>query len=459
MKCQGLSVIFCALLSVVSVLGCKLSKSSSLKDVGRSPGDVNRSMNMVYLRPTVSVVYKGECPSTDNSRVTRYCSGLKNLKQLSKSAYESELRRAILSLRPGGAKTPNNPALVKTLEEEMARIRSMLSGPLSPDVRKSLESKLAGYVHQLNEAKMTGFTSEEQERYDFIMQRLTSGQDVTVDEGMTNYTLAMTPFDSSSFDPLFVVIPAGKFIMGSPVTESGRNSDEGPQQQVTIAKGFELQTTEVTQKQWVAVMESNPSYFSIREHCPREYAEVDGIRMCPNNPVEVVSWEDAQKFIQKLNSRGDGYRYRLPTEAEWEYAARAGTTGPHSGDLVAMAWYVLNSGKMTHPVASKRANGWGLYDMHGNVEEWTDDFYRAYSDPPGAQMDSLRVRRGGGYVSFEFQTRSAYRSHPGPLGPRGPGSNMGSGFRLVREKTDTGNAKTKIDIFGNEGGFENLDGF
>ena len=114
----------------------------------------------------------------------------------------------------------------------------------------------------------------------------------------------------------FVKIPAGTFMMGSPATESGRDSQhEGPQHQVTISKGFELQATEVTQGQWVAVMGSNPSYFTSPEHCPGEHVESGGVRMCPNNPVEEVSWNMAQEFIQKLNSRGDGYRYRLPTEA------------------------------------------------------------------------------------------------------------------------------------------------
>src|SRR5437667_5221339 len=110
---------------------------------------------------------------------------------------------------------------------------------------------------------------------------------------------------------------------------------------------------EVTQAQWESVMERNPSRFRGADR-----------------PVEQVSWNDVQQFLQKLNARGDGYRYRLPAEAEWEYAARAGTSGPYAGNLDAMAWYEQNSGKQTHPVGQKQPNAWGLYDMHGNVWEW-----------------------------------------------------------------------------------------
>ncbi len=231
----------------------------------------------------------------------------------------------------------------------------------------------------------------------------------------------------------FVKIPAGTFMMGSPTTESGRDSDEGPQHQVTISKGFELQATEVTQGQWVAVMGSNPSDFKSPQDCPGEHVESGGVRMCPNNPVQQVSWNMAQEFIQKLNSRGDGYRYRLPTEAEWEYAARGGTTGPYAGDLEAMAWYDQNSGGMTHPVAKKQANAWGLYDMHGNVWEWTADWYAssyssgAVTDPTGPSTGSNRVVRGGGWDYGARFCRSAFRHN---LSPDDRGGNLG--FRLLR---------------------------
>jgi formylglycine-generating enzyme required for sulfatase activity len=233
-------------------------------------------------------------------------------------------------------------------------------------------------------------------------------------------------------DMSFVSIPAGTFMMGSPANESGRDSDEGPQHQVTISKGFELQATEVTQGQWVAVMGSNPSRFSRHTHCPGEHVESGGVYMCPNNPVEYVSWDMAQEFIQKLNSRGDGYRYRLPTEAEWEYAARAGTTGPYAGDLEAMAWYDQNSGYITHPVAKKQANAWGLYDMHGNAYEWTADWYGSYSsgavtDPTGPSTGSIRVFRGGSWYDRARYCRSALRDGVSP-----DFRYFSLGFRLLR---------------------------
>jgi formylglycine-generating enzyme required for sulfatase activity len=200
----------------------------------------------------------------------------------------------------------------------------------------------------------------------------------------------------------FAQICPGTFMLGSPDSEPGRDSNEGPQHQVTISKAFELQTTEVTQSQWQAVMGSNPSYFK-----------------GPDFPVEQVSWDDAQVFIAKLNALGDGYRYRLPTEAEWEYAARAGTTGPYAGDLDAMAWYHANSGNTTHPVATKAPNAWGLYDMHGNVWEWTQDWYGDYSasavtDPVGPSSGSGRVRRGGGWGNHSRYCRSADRNLDSP---------------------------------------------
>jgi formylglycine-generating enzyme required for sulfatase activity len=383
----------------------------------------------VYLTSADALVHKGECPAT-NSQVNRSCPGLKDLEQLAKSDYELGLRKAILSLRPGGIPTtPENPAAVKILEDKISRINARLAqGGLSDAERREFESQLVDLNRQLVVAREKGFTAVEQDRFDFIMQKLNSNDDVTFDEGETNYKLAVAPFGRMKFAP----IPGGTFMMGSPDTESGRFDGEGPQHQVTISKGFELQATEVTQGQWVAVMGSNPSEFKNPEHCLGEHVESGGLRMCPNNPVENVSWNDAQEFIQKLNSRGDGYRYRLPTEAEWEYAARGGTTGPYAGDVDAMAWHNSNSGGMTHPVAKKQANTWGLYDMHGNVWERTADWYGSYSsgavtDPTGPSTGSARVIRGGSWDYGAQYCRSAVR---GGNSPDYRGNNLG--LRLVR---------------------------
>lgn len=151
-----------------------------------------------------------------------------------------------------------------------------------------------------------------------------------------------------------VYVPAGSFMMGS----NNGDADEKPVHEVTIKEGFYMGRYEVKQAEWQQVMGNNPSNFK-----------------GDNLPVEQVSWDDAQSFISKLNERGDGFKYRLPTEAEWEYACRAGTTGDYAGDVNEMAWFSENSGNKTHTVGGKRPNAWGLADMHGNVWEWCADYY------------------------------------------------------------------------------------
>jgi formylglycine-generating enzyme required for sulfatase activity len=211
----------------------------------------------------------------------------------------------------------------------------------------------------------------------------------------------------------FVRIPAEEFMMGS---ENG-NSNERPVHQVRISRDFEMGKYQVTQAQWEAVMGNNPSNFKGADR-----------------PVETVSWDDAQEFIKKLNEKDSSYDYRLPTEAEWEYAARAGSTGDYAGDLDAMAWYGDNSGSKTHPVGQKQPNAWGLYDMHGNVWEWVQDEW--HSDYKGAPTDgsawedssgSDRVSRGGSWGITGQYCRSAIRDGPPP-----DDRHRFLGFRLVR---------------------------
>jgi formylglycine-generating enzyme required for sulfatase activity len=231
--------------------------------------------------------------------------------------------------------------------------------------------------------------------------------------------------------------------MGSPTGEAGRDDDE-TQHHVTLTRDFYIQATEVTQGQWQDVMGTTPSYFS---NCGRE---------CP---VERVSWWDAVAYVNTLSKReglevcydragctgragggcksGEGWcegdyscrevrfkglgcrGYRLPTEAEWEYAARAKTTGSRYGDLDAVAWHLGNSGRTTHRVGQKRANAWGLYDMLGNVWEWSHDWYGAYPggpavDPVGAGAGSARVVRGGSWLHDARYVRAAARGRGTP---------------------------------------------
>ena len=201
----------------------------------------------------------------------------------------------------------------------------------------------------------------------------------------------------------FVWVPPGEFRMGS--TSSEARDVERPLTQVRISEGFWLGKYEVTQSEWEAVMMgSNPSHF----------------RNCGGDcPVERVSWADVQGFIGRLNAREGREVYRLPREAEWEYAARAGTTGDRYGDLSAIAWYAGNSSGRTHPVGLKLPNGWGLYDMLGNVWEWVGDWHGGYpggrvTDPGGPGSGSTRVFRGGSWLSDAGSARAPdrYYVHP-----------------------------------------------
>lgn len=214
----------------------------------------------------------------------------------------------------------------------------------------------------------------------------------------------------------FVYINPGKFMMGSPPSEKGRGKDE-PQHRVTLTKGYYLQTTEVTQGQWKAVMGNNPSHF----------------KDCGDDcPVEKVSWYDIRKYIEKLNMIEQTGKYRLPTEAEWEYACRTGKKTPFSfGSCLSTAQanydgnYPLSGcskgqyRRKTIPVASLKSNAWGLYGMHGNVYEWCQDRYGNYpsggvSDPTGPDSGTSRILRGGSWDQFAKHSRSANRHSKEP---------------------------------------------
>lgn len=247
-----------------------------------------------------------------------------------------------------------------------------------------------------------------------------------------------------------VAIRAGKFQMGSPKSERGRWKDESPRHEVTLTRGFDLGRYPVTQRQWLAVTGGNPSRF---QACGLD---------CP---VESVSWENAcggptgsscapASFVGKLNAHlaatgqaGAG-TFRLPTEAEWEYAARAGTTtefsfaAPKDWDAEckswpeadAHMWWCGNAGGTTHPVGRKKPNPWGIHDVHGNVWELVADWFGAYpsstaTDPAGPPSGTQRVARGGSWYYFAHYARSAYRIAVPP-----EGRNAYFGFRVARSR-------------------------
>jgi len=228
--------------------------------------------------------------------------------------------------------------------------------------------------------------------------------------------------------PNMVWIPPGRFMMGSPETERGRWDSEGPQMRVTLTKGFWMGKYEVTQGEYLAVMGNNPSWFNGD----------------PKRPVETVSWEDATNYCAKLTELeraagrlATGYAYRLPTEAQWEYACRAGTTTRYSfGDALACddfcgwcalfdsnMWWCGNARDQTHPAGQKLPNPWGLYDLHGNVWEWCQDWWSnnlpggSVIDPTGPATSSSRVIRGGHWGVWNSGSVECRSAHHGGFYP------------------------------------------
>jgi len=205
-----------------------------------------------------------------------------------------------------------------------------------------------------------------------------------------------------------VLIPAGEFLMGSPDSDKDASAEEKPQHRVRITKPFYLGKHPVTQEQWEAIMASNPSNFK-----------------GPKNPLEEVSWDDCQQFLDKLNAKVGtrNKRFLLPTEAQWEYACRAGSStkycfGDDESELGEYGWYMANASDRPQPVGQKKPNAFGIYDMHGNLGEWCQDWYSAgyyanstTDDPSGPTTGTTCVNRGGGWDRPERYCRSAFRSY------------------------------------------------
>jgi formylglycine-generating enzyme required for sulfatase activity len=253
-----------------------------------------------------------------------------------------------------------------------------------------------------------------------IMRKLPGGArsaPAAIVQGVSQPPGVATPLITNSIGMKLVLIPAGEFLMGSPDRDGESRTNEKPQHRVRITRPFYLGVYQVTQADYKKVLGNNPSYFQTGTDAR-------------NRPVECVSWSDAVEFCKRLSELPDeqlaGRVYRLPTEAEWEYGCRAGSTTRYCfGDderlLLNYAWFGLNSHKTTHPVGQKRPNPWGLYDIYGNVWEWCADRYGSgyYAQSPidaptGAASGSSSVRRGGGWCYAAEDCRSAVRKRFSP---------------------------------------------
>jgi formylglycine-generating enzyme required for sulfatase activity len=357
--------------------------------------------------------------------------------ELEKQAEDALSRRDYDDLAGRGAMELMLSSLFSTdSPDEQALISTMFTDPqatASPAIKRAVVVKYKNYKQQW--AAMHGATFE---------RLLKAGLPIAVEKilaaGSPAGQRAQTEFRAAVTSPValkgltvdlgrgvkleMVLIPAGEFMMGSPESDETAHAGEKPRHWVRITKPFYLGKYLVTQLQWEAVMGTgnSPSYFK-----------------GPKNPVEQVSWDDCREFIEKLNGKVGGGTFSLPTEAQWEYACRAGSTarycfGDEESGLGEYAWYHGNSDDKTHPVGGKKRNAWGLYDMHGNVWEWCQDLYDgAYyansptDDPTGPATGPIRVFRGGSWNYGAGDCRSAHR------GGGTPGSRDGDlGFRVAR---------------------------
>lgn len=395
---------------------------------------------------------RADCKTKDgtsavNVPVADFKNRLKAALKLPIGDYSPAMQQKLAIYRKG--ETGNTADLLKQQEQLQAGIRQIQAfinayGSANADTAQlsQLQQQLASVNAQLGDSSQLGqIVQEINGLVDNLVDQIIGQPKLTKfvyssDKQGFEFNILRAYIRSPGLSATFARIPRGTFQMGSPAAEAGRFSDETVHA-VTIAHDFEMEATDVTQLQWFLQMGYNPSYFKAQQYCKDDYIEMNGTGLCPNNPVEQVSWDDAQAFIQKLNTGVDGYTYRLPTEAEWEYAARAGSQtayyfGDDANQLDANAWYSNNSGSQTHAVGGKSANAFGLYDMAGNVWQWVQDYYGNYSnsrvtDPSGPSSGSDRVLRGGGW-GFDAQgCRSADRGY-GVAGSRG---NV-LGFRLVR---------------------------
>jgi formylglycine-generating enzyme required for sulfatase activity len=310
-----------------------------------------------------------------------------------------------------------------TIEAYQEYLRLRPKGFFAESARKALNDLVAAQTAQRSAEEddldwRMAQTADTESAYRYYLDTWPNGRHRQ--EAQTALTTLNAP--ATLTDPLagtFILVKGGTFTMGCTSEQSGCYDDERPTHSVTLSTYY-MGQTEVTQAQWRAVMGTNPSIFKNCDECP----------------VENVSWKEVQDFITKLNSRSGGGRYRLPTEAEWEYAARGGSQSrgyeyAGSNNIKDVAWYDENSDSKTRPVKGKQPNELGLYDMSGNVWEWCSDWYGNYpataqSDPKGPDKGVGRVIRGGSWINRARYCRVSHRSFDTP-GDRG--SHLG--FRLA----------------------------
>ena len=276
-------------------------------------------------------------------------------------------------------------------ESEEGMVKLKASAPSNLQITLIRESVGAGIVNQQQ--------SENQQLSNTYVASSSNNSSGSPSVASGSNAISIPVKDGISIE--MVKVEAGTFMMGATPEMEKPNSDEKPLHQVTLINDYYMGKYEVTQALWEAVMGSNPSYFK-----------------GDNLPVEKVSWNDCQEFISKLNGL-TGRKFRLPTEAEWEYAARGGKKRrgyqySGSSNITDVAWYDGNSGSKPHPVGTKQANELGIYDMSGNVYEWCLDWYGSYSsssqtNPTGADSGSFRVFRGGGWGIYARGCRLSYR--------------------------------------------------
>ena len=321
---------------------------------------------------------------------------------------------------------------------------------LAPSERESMTNSVGKLIDQINESRILGQTLQQsKQRADAqkssaasktalewadVLEQSPNPKVVTDADFLARITATGLPWrvkDKSSGIEMLLV-PPGKFVMGMSPGDTQAVDDEKPAHEVTLTQPFYLGRTEVTQAQWVKVVGNNPSYFHgasdrdsmikklMNEGLTKSEAEAKAAKESTDKdplPVENISWNDCQQFCAKT-------KLRLPTEAEWEYACRAGVRKPTYGDLDDIAWFDKNSSGMTHPVGKKLPNALGFYDMLGNVFEWCSDIdgkgdYKSCENgvvnPKGASEGSDRVLRGGSWFLGSFFCRSSCRYGSGPV--------------------------------------------